>query len=106
MTWVVSGPPIAQRIVISLVLSAGLGLGMALLTVPSQTTLQARSAGELRGRVFSSQMLINNLVAIPPMLLAGALADLIGLQGVLLLMMLMVTTVGLIDLLQTVRPNH
>ena len=79
---------------------------MALLTVPGQTTLQARSAGELRGRVFSSQMLINNLVSIGPMLLAGALADLIGLQGVLLLMVLMVITVGLIDLRLTARPNH
>jgi MFS family permease len=106
MTWVVSGPPVVQGIVISLVLSAGLGLGMALLTVPGQTTLQARSAGELRGRVFSSQMLINNLVSIGPMLLAGALADLIGLQGVLLLVVLMVITVGLIDLRLTARPNH
>jgi hypothetical protein len=101
MTWVVSGPQSAQRIAIFLVLSMGVGLGMALLTIPGQTTLQSRSAGELRGRVFSSQILINNLVAIPPMLLSGTLADLIGLQWVLMQMVVMVMTVGLINLLQT-----
>ncbi len=106
MTWVMSGPQIAPKSAIFLFLSAGLGLGMALLTISSQTTLQARSARELRGRVFSSEMMINNLVSIPPMLLSGALADLIGLQSVLILMVVMVVAVGLIDLHQTGRPNH
>ncbi len=101
MTGVVGGLQIAPKALILLVLTAGLGLGMALLTIPSQTTIQAHPAAELRGRVFSSQMLINNLVSIPPMLLAGALADLIGLQWVLMLAVLMVMAVGLINLAQT-----
>ena len=60
----------------------------------------------MRGRVFSSQILINNLVSIPPMLLSGALADLIGLEWVPLLMLAMVLIVGLIDLDHPGRLNH
>ncbi len=77
-----------------LALGAGLGLGLPLLMIPSQTTLQERSPDQVRGRVFSVQALVSNVVSILPMLLVGGLSDVIGIQWVLLLMALMVVSVG------------
>jgi len=90
MAWIAAQVQPGNWLLVLLVLFVGLGLGLALLTIPSQTTLQERSPSQVRGRVFSVQALANNVVSIPPMLLAGGLADLIGIQRVLLLMALVV----------------
>ncbi len=55
-----------------------LGFAMALVNIVAQTALQERSPAEVRGRVYAVQFLMANLVAIPPLLTAGGLADLIG----------------------------
>jgi len=98
LAWMAGQRQPGNWLILLLALSVGLGLGLALLMIPSQTTLQECSPSQVRGRVFSVQSLMNNVVSIPPMLLAGGLADLIGIQGVLLLVALIVVGAGAISI--------
>jgi len=73
----------AALILSSVTLSFGLGLAMAVVNIVSQTLMQENTPEQLRGRVFSVQFMLNNLVGIPPMLAIAALADLIGIPQTL-----------------------
>lgn len=66
-------------------MALGLVLGVCLSSVNilAQTVLQQESPAYIRGRVFSVQFMINNLIGIPPMLALGGLADAIGIPRVL-----------------------
>ena len=70
----------------TMMLAFGLGLGFALIGIPAQTMLQEGTPHQIRGRVFSVQFLLANLLSIPPMLFAGALADTLGLAFVTFMM--------------------
>lgn len=71
-----------NMIIVTMGLAFGLGLGFAFIGIPAQTMLQEYTPHEIRGRVFSVQFLLANLLSIPPMLFAGTLADQIGLPVV------------------------
>jgi MFS family permease len=73
----------AALILATVALSLALGLAMSTVNIVSQTLLQEHTPDQLRGRVFSVQFMLNNLVGIPPMLAIGALADLIGIPQML-----------------------
>ncbi len=60
------------------ILAFFMGAGVAMITVPAQTVMQERSPTEVRGRVISFYFMASNLVAIPPMLFIGVVADQIG----------------------------
>jgi len=68
-----------------MVLTAFLGFSIALVNIPTQTTLQQRTPLEVRGRVFAVQFLVANVVGLPPTLFIGALADRVGIPRVILL---------------------
>jgi MFS family permease len=74
------------------------GLGFVAIMVPSQTFLQERAPVELRGRVFAVQLMLSNFASILPLLLLGALADLIGVDKTLLLIGVLIAAAGLISL--------
>ncbi len=76
-------PASAALIVATVLLSLFLGFSMSGVNILSQTILQERSPERLRGRVFTVQFMLNNLVGIPPMLAIAGLADLIGIPQVL-----------------------
>jgi hypothetical protein len=69
----------------SATMALGLLLGMSLASVNilGQTTLQQESPPNIRGRVFSVQFMLNNLIGIPPMLVLGGMADAIGIPRVM-----------------------
>jgi dipeptide/tripeptide permease len=67
---------------------------VALVSIPAQTTLQDDSPPEVRGRVFAVLFTISNLVAIPPMLTIGNLADRIGIPRVTLLVAALVMLIA------------
>jgi MFS family permease len=73
----------AALILATVALSLSLGVAMSGVNIVSQTLLQEQTPEQLRGRVFSVQFMLNNLVGIPPMLAIGALADLIGIPQML-----------------------
>jgi len=60
-----------------------LGLCMSSVNILAQTVLQQESPAYIRGRVFSVQFMLNNIVGIPPMLALGGIADAIGIPRVL-----------------------
>jgi MFS family permease len=60
-----------------------LGMSLASVNILGQTTLQQESPADIRGRVFSVQFMLNNLVGIPPMLALGRMADTIGIPRVM-----------------------
>ncbi len=69
----------------TMTMALGLVLGLCLSTVNilAQTTLQLESPADIRGRVFSVQYMLNNLIGIPPMLGLGGIADTVGIPRVL-----------------------
>jgi len=86
-------PAGAALILTSVLLSFILGLSASGVNIVSQTVLQENTPDRLRGRVFSVQFMLNNLVGIPPMLAIGATADWLGIPTVLVGVSLMVLTV-------------
>ena len=86
-------PAGAALILTSVLLSLILGLAASGVNIVSQTVLQENTPDRLRGRVFSVQFMLNNLVGIPPMLAIGATADWLGIPTVLVGVSLMVLAV-------------
>jgi hypothetical protein len=72
-----------------------LGLEIGLVSIPAQTTLQEESPTEVRGRVFAVLFTVSNLVAIPPMLFIGNLADRCGIPLVTLIVAVLVLGIAL-----------
>lgn len=67
----------------TMILGLVLGLCLSAVNILAQTTLQLESPANIRGRVFSVQFMLNNLIGIPPMLGLGGMADSIGIPRVL-----------------------
>lgn len=88
----------AALILATVALSLSLGVAMSGVNIVSQTLLQEQTPDHLRGRVFSVQFMLNNLVGIPPMLAIGALADLVGIPQMLVGIGAAVTLVFLVTL--------
>jgi len=62
-----------------------LGVAMACVNIPTQTTMQEHSPEEVRGRVFSLQFMIYNTGSIPILLFAGFFAQFIGFNWLIIL---------------------
>nr|WP_290666525.1 MFS transporter [Ardenticatena sp.] len=88
----------ARRLMLLLTsaISFFLGGGFAMVGIPSQTMLQERTTPHIRGRVFAAQFMAANIVGMPPMLLAGWLADRFGIPTVAVLMGLFTLVVATI----------
>ena len=73
------------------VIAIGIGMAIAAVTVPSQTLIQERTPNWLRGRVYSQLSFMLIIASTLPILIAGTLADILGVSvfmgilGVLLL---------------------
>jgi len=76
-----------------------LGLCMSTVNILAQTVLQRESPAHLRGRVFSVQFMLNNLVGIPPMLVLGGIADAVGIPPVLIIAGLITIGMAVLSLL-------
>ncbi len=70
----------------TLFLAFPLGVAYAMVNAPAQTLLQERVPPEMRGRIFSSQMMLANAVSMLALLLVGGVSDAAGVrQGLFLL---------------------
>ena len=54
------------------------GVGFVCMIVPSQTIIQERAPVAIRGRVFSIQLMLSNVLSVLPLIFLGGLADVIG----------------------------
>jgi MFS family permease len=76
-----------------------LGLCMSTVNILAQTVLQRESPPQLRGRVFSVQFMLNNLLGIPPMLVLGGIADAVGIPPVLIISGMITVCMAMVSLL-------
>jgi MFS family permease len=83
----------------TMVIGLLLGFCMSTVNILAQTVLQRESPAHLRGRVFSVQFMLNNLMGIPPMLVLGGIADAVGIPPVLIIVGLMTIGMAVISLL-------
>jgi MFS family permease len=71
-------------VALTMLIAGPLGLAYAMVNAPAQTVLHERAPPEMRGRIFGAQLALASLVAIVPLLLVGAVADIYGVSFVLL----------------------
>ena len=71
-----------------------LGFAYAMVNAPAQTTLHERAPADMRGRVFASQVVLANAVGILPLIVAGSVADILGVTLVLFMIAIALATVA------------
>ncbi len=82
-----------------------LGFGSALVFIPANTILQEETSDEFRGKVYGALSTLVGLFSVLPILLAGSLADLIGVRGVLTIIGISVLLIALFRVVFTKRDN-
>lgn len=63
-----------------------MGFFYALLNAPAQTILHERAPDDMRGRIFATQVVMANFISLLPLLLVGAITDLLSVTAVLVLL--------------------
>jgi MFS family permease len=95
-------PPVPDRlhnaglIPPAMLIALGIGLAMALATIPAQTLVLERSAPAVRGRVLSLQQLVGGALPILPLLTVAPLADLVGPSAVMAGLGVVIVLVGVL----------
>ena len=74
----------AARIIVTMLLAGVYGFSLTLVLTMGRVLLNERVPLEMQGRVFAAQAVMTNLVAIGPVVLAGLLADAVGVEPVLI----------------------
>lgn len=75
---------ISSVVSMTMLLAVPLGLAFTVVSVAARTVFNHRSPPELQGRVFATQSALADLASVPPLLLIGAVADLVGVRAVLI----------------------
>jgi MFS family permease len=83
-----------------------LGLSYALLNAPAQTVLHERAPAEMRGRIFTTQVVSANFFSLMPLLVVGAITDYLGISAVLALIALGVAVAGALNIVVVRRSER
>jgi len=75
---------ISSVVSMTMLLAVPLGLAFTMVSVGARTVFNRRSPPELQGRVFATQSALTDLASVPPLLVVGAVADLVGVRLMLL----------------------
>jgi MFS family permease len=75
---------ISSVVSMTMLLAIPLGLAFTMVSVGARTVFNRRSPPELQGRVFATQSALTDLASVPPLLIVGAVADLVGVRVMLL----------------------
>lgn len=93
-----AGFPIPQGVGLTFTmvpLAALMGIEVAFINAPVQTIVQQRAAPAMRGRVLALQQTLTAALAIPPLILVGGVASIVGTPATLVIMGLLIVAVGL-----------
>jgi MFS family permease len=74
----------AARVIMTVIYADIYGFALTIVLTMGRALINERVPWEMQGRVFAAQSVLTNLVAIMPVVLAGLLADTIGVQPVLI----------------------
>lgn len=72
-------------VTLAAIFSAPLGFSYSLINAPAQTVLYERAPAAMRGQLFAVQLVIANALSLLPLVLIGFLADLLGVNVVILI---------------------
>lgn len=78
-------------------ITALMGIEVAFINAPVQTIVQQRAAPELRGRVLALQQTLTAAVAIPPLILVGGVASIVGTPATLAAVGILLVVIGLVS---------
>lgn len=73
-----------------------LGLSTVAVVIPAQTILQEQTNDQNRGKILAVLAVLMNAVAAIPVILAGAMADLVGVQPIFLFVGIFIAAIGII----------
>jgi MFS family permease len=82
---------------LTMLIAAPMGFCYALLNAPAQTVLHERAPPEMRGRIFATQVVSANFISLLPLLLIGAVTDVIKVPAVLLIIAAAVAAVAFVS---------
>jgi len=80
---------------LTMVIAGPMGFFYALLNAPAQTVLHERAPPEMRGRIFATQVVSANFISLMPLLVLGALTDVIKVPAVLVMIAIAIAGVAL-----------
>jgi MFS family permease len=84
---------------LTMLIAGPMGFFYALLNAPAQTVLHERAPPEMRGRIFATQVVSANFISLLPLLVLGALTDIIGVPAVLVMIAIAVGGVAAASIL-------
>jgi len=70
-------------VVLTGVFAGPMGVAYAWVNAPAQTVLHERAPADQRGRIFAAQVVLANAIGIIPLIVAGSVADILGVTAVL-----------------------
>ena len=82
---------------LTMAIAGPLGFSYALLNAPAQTVLHERAPAEMRGRIFTTQVMSANFISLLPLLIIGVVTDWLGITAVLLLVAAAVLAMALVS---------
>jgi len=86
-----------ELIPIIAILSFALGIEFVCISVPAQTMLQERCPASFRGRIFGVQFTLSGAASLLPLLGAGGLADVLGVNKTITLIGTILVVIGLLS---------
>jgi MFS family permease len=94
----------AARVIVTLLFASVAGFAYSVVNVAARSLLHERIPIRMQGRVFAAQTVLSNLASIVPLILAGALADLVGVTPVFIVVAAAIFALAAWNALQSTRP--
>jgi len=92
--WVSSQLRLSVLQALTMLIALPMGFCYALLNAPAQTVLHERAPPEMRGRIFATQVVSANFISLLPLLVIGALTDVVKVPAVLIMIAAAVAVVA------------
>ena len=103
--WVIRQLQLSLLQALTMVIAGPMGFFYALLNAPAQTVLHERAPPEMRGRIFATQVVSANFISLMPLLVLGALTDVIKVPAVLVMIAIAIAGVAVASAMVTRREH-
>jgi MFS family permease len=97
--WVTRQLQLSLLQALTMLIAGPMGFFYALLNAPAQTVLHERAPPEMRGRIFATQVVSANFISLMPLLVLGALTDVIKVPAVLVMIAIAIAGVAVASVL-------
>jgi MFS family permease len=83
---------------LTMLIAGPMGFFYALLNAPAQTVLHERAPPQMRGRIFATQVVSANFISLLPLLIIGAVTDLLSVPAVLLIIAVGIASIAVVSI--------